>query len=467
MKPLRAGPTISLWLAVVVASLAVAHGQSGATKPRRIAVFGSSVANGTGDELAMEGYTGRLRELLASRGWEVLNQSRGGDNTVEMARFAPAGAPEPNVRYLLPVNPSYVVIGLSLGNEGIRNGTTRDEKDAIFKQFETGMRGLVDRSRQHGIAPVVSLCYTRNDFTDVEYEYVRRMNLLLSSWDVPTVNFLGAVDDGTGKWARGFWFDALHPNAAGHVEITRTFVPTLFEALERGKPMPRRPTSENFLRLTPGDLRVTFSPDDPIHPFAFGVTARAERDGTIATVSGTRLHMTIEGKTVDRGNGRPAVAFESAAFSPAGSFTARLAVDSGTWVYTSADGRVLRSKVRANGSWQQVLVSHYAARGETLLFVDGKLAGTISERLESTRFALGGTTTVDVKDLLLYRSALNADEASALHAGALLHASLELYSPLDNVRLEPGATVENLAQSMTSAKVSVGVQDHGRPAGGP
>ena len=67
-------------------------------RPRRIAVFGSSVANGTGDEFSKEGYTGLLRELLSARGWEVLNQSRGGDTTKTMApRFAPQGTPDPNV----------------------------------------------------------------------------------------------------------------------------------------------------------------------------------------------------------------------------------------------------------------------------------------------------------------------------------------------------------------------------------
>ena len=241
MTMLRIRRALSICAVIAIAAIAIAQAQSAAEKPRRIAVFGSSVANGTGDELAEEGYTGRLRELLAPRGWEVLNQSRGGDNTLRMAlRFAPHGVPEPNVRYLLPVNPSYVILGLSLGNEGIRDRATRAEKDAIFEQFATGMRGFVDRSREHGIVPIITLCYTRNDFTDVEYEYVRRMNLLLNSWDVPTVNVLGAVDDGTGRWARGFWSDALHPNAAGHVEITLTFVPTLFDALERGKLMPRR-----------------------------------------------------------------------------------------------------------------------------------------------------------------------------------------------------------------------------------
>src|SRR6476660_9125399 len=115
-----------------VALLVTLYGQSPASNlarrsenaeaaAHRIAVFGSSVANGTGDELGKEGYTGRLRALLAARGWEVLNQSRGGDNTKTMApRFAPEGEPQPNVRYLLPVHPNYVLLGLSLGNEGIR-----------------------------------------------------------------------------------------------------------------------------------------------------------------------------------------------------------------------------------------------------------------------------------------------------------------------------------------------------------
>jgi hypothetical protein len=37
-----------------------------------------------------------------------------------MTRFAPEGAPDPKTRYLMTVNPSYVVIGLSFGNENLR-----------------------------------------------------------------------------------------------------------------------------------------------------------------------------------------------------------------------------------------------------------------------------------------------------------------------------------------------------------
>ena len=215
------------------------------------------------------------------------------------------------------------------------------------------------------------------------------MNLLLNSWDVPTVNFLGAVDDGTGKWARGFWFDSLHPNAAGHVEITRTFVPTLFEALERGKPMPKRVASDNFAHLTPGDLRIAFSPPDPVHPFAFGFTARAQQNGTVATINGNRLDITIEPKKLERG-GRT-TEFESATFTTNGTFVSGVIIDQGRWAYRSATVGSSVPRYAPIGAWHQILLSHYTARGQTLLFVDGKLAGSIDERLEPTRFALGGT----------------------------------------------------------------------------
>src|SRR5258705_7210850 len=141
MRNLVIRPLLVVALAVSSLALIGAGTNSGPGAPapaRRIAVFGSSVANGTGDDLGQEGYTGRLRALLAPRGWEVLNQSRGGDNTKTMApRFAPDGTPAANTRYLLPVNPRYVLLGLSLGNEGIANVKTKEEKDAVFKRFET------------------------------------------------------------------------------------------------------------------------------------------------------------------------------------------------------------------------------------------------------------------------------------------------------------------------------------------
>ena len=446
---------------LIAAVLPLLHAQKTAAPVRRIAVFGSSVANGTGDDLGQEGYTGRLRALLAPRGWDVLNQSRGGDNTKTMApRFAPLGQPDPKVRYLLTVHPGYALLGLSLGNEGIQNGTTKAEKDAIYSQFETGMRGFVARSREHHIVPIITLCYTRNDFTQVEYEYTRRMNLAINGWDVPSVNFLGAVDDGTGKWAKGFWHDALHPNAAGHDELARTFVPTLFEALEQGKPAPVRSTATGFAHLAGGAPSITFAPDSSMHPFAFGVTVRASSDGAVAAISGSVLTASMAMKTEQRAGGRGALEFEATTLMSTTPFTVAIGVRNGVWTYTSSNGATVASTVRADAAAHHLVLSHYTARGETLFFVDGTLAGRAPERLEPKDFALGGPAAADFRDLLIYRSALNADEVAALESGRLLQASLEVYSPLTEMTFQPRGAVQNLAQSLTAARIGPGGVQH-------
>src|ERR1700722_18889954 len=118
------GRWIVALLAIVVSLQVAVLGQT--ARPRRIAVFGSSVAFGFGDEYGKEGYTGMLRAMLAPKGWEVLNQSRAGDTTESLAtRWAPEGTPDPETRYLTPVDPSYVVISLSLANEGIFEAETK------------------------------------------------------------------------------------------------------------------------------------------------------------------------------------------------------------------------------------------------------------------------------------------------------------------------------------------------------
>jgi lysophospholipase L1-like esterase len=450
-------------LVLVTAGIVQLHSQGTATRPRRIAVFGSSVAFGTGDEFNKEGYTGLLRAMLTSRGWEVLNQSRGGDTTKTMApRFAPERAPLPNVRYLLPVNPGYVVIGLSLANEGILEAETKEAKDAVFKQYASGIKGFIDRSRQNNIVPVVGLVYPRMSYTPIEYEYVRRMNLLQNSWDVPTVNFLGAVDDGTGKYARGFDFDDRHPNAAGHHEMVYAFVPTLFDALEKGKPLPAAPSEPaGFARVSGSIAPFTFTTEDPMHSFALAFSVRAESDGTVAAVTGSILDAKTEMKISSRGNS----SFESISLTPGPTFNETVRVENGKWIYQPANGAIVRSEIRADSQWHHIVLSHYTARGESLFFIDGKLIGKVAERLQPDRFVLAGPASADnraspkqadYKDLFLFRSALNADEAAALNEGKLLQASLEVYAPLGDAEFRPGSAVENRAQSMTFFKTGSG-----------
>ncbi len=447
------------------------HSQAPAARPRRIAVWGSSVANGTGDEFGKEGYTGLLREFFAPRGWEVLNQSRGGDTTKTMApRFAPEGAPVPNTRYLLPVNPGYVVIGLSLANEGIWEAKTKEDKEAVFKQYAAGIQGFIQRSRQNNIAPVVALVYPRMVYTPVEYEYVRRMNLLQNTWDVPTVNLLGALDDGAGRYTTGFDFDDKHPNASGHRELFYTFVPTLFEALEMGRPVPSRiEEGRGYARMvSSGFAPLGFSTRDTIHSFALSVDVRTQANGTVAGISGSTLSATSELK---KAGARGQTEFESITLLPDRvPFNARIEIQNGIWVYTSAKGIKVSSGISADARWHHIALSHYTARGETLFYVDGKLAGKVAERLEPRGFVIGGSGVdhegeggplpADYKELFLFRSALNADEVAALNAGKMVQASLEVYSPLTDAVFRLMTAVNNRAQSLSAFKFTIGRMLH-------
>jgi hypothetical protein len=432
----------------------VGYGQATRLHPHRIAVFGSSVANGRGDEFARDGYTGLLRVMMAQRGWEVLNQSRGGDNTKTlMARFAPEGAPDPKTRYLMPVNPSYVVIGLSFGNENLYESKTKAEKDAVYDGYLKGIRAVVDRARQNGIVPIVMLCYTRDLYTPEDYEYVRRANIEQATWDVPTVNVLGAIDDGKGHWALGW--DDKHPQNSGHHEFLYSFVPSLFEALEQGKPNPVKAASGGFARITSGAAPLTFAPAETMHPFALSIMVRTQNDGTLAAIIGS----TLAARTETRQNEEKP--FTATTLNADKSFAASLAVQNGKFGYKAAAGTFVDSGVRADTQWHNVVLSHFTARGETLLFVDGKLSGKVAERLEPNRFVVGGPGATgaaagpkqaDYKDMFLYRAALNADEAGALHAGKMLKGSLEIYSPLTDTDFKADSTIENRAQSLTALK---------------
>ena len=68
----------------------------------------------------------------------------------------------------------------------------------------------------------------------------------------------------------------------------------------------------------------------------------------------------------------------------------------------------------------------------------------------------------DYKDLFVFRSALNPDEAAALHEGKLLQASLEIYAPLNDAQFRQDGSIENRAQSLAVIKVGAGRVAHGK-----
>ena len=387
--------------------------------PYKISVFGSSVANGQG-ATDFKGYAylyGRQLEKRFNGGesvnpFQVSGVSIGGNTTVKLLK-----------RYDDLINDfgHYVIIGLSLGNEGIHNAV---EPEKIFEQFRDNMLTLIARVREDGKVPVVVNNYTRGDYDERDYSYIKRMNLLIHQWDVPSVNVLGAIDDGAGHWAEGYIADRAHPNTAGHEEFMCAIVPSLFDALKEGKPLPQRDMTRSYM-LKGGNV-VALSPEGNVHPFTVSVRIKGSDTGKLLSFSND---------ADSRSSGYISV------------------VDDGAIAYSSPTGGEITScgGMMSDGEWHDVTLTHYYALGKTLLYVDDCRIGETDERLTVGDIYIGdkdnARTSRSVSEIFFWRSALSPEEISAHHEGAMLKSSLEIYSPLN----PQGQTIENLAQSMNRA----------------
>ena len=139
-------------------------------------------------------------------------------------------------------SPNYVLVGLSLANQGY-NGDT----------YRTGLREIITLCEANNVVPIIGLCYA-NGWKASGYALTKQVNLeIQTQWNVSSINFLGGVDDGSGGWATGYWNDAGHPNDLGQIEMYYTIVPSLFDALALGKMYPR-PRQRND-----GEVRSTFT----------------------------------------------------------------------------------------------------------------------------------------------------------------------------------------------------------------
>ncbi|MFD2720407.1 GDSL-type esterase/lipase family protein [Hymenobacter monticola] len=399
-----------------------------AINPFKLTFIGSSVPFGVG-ATNNRGYTTLYSELLTQRStaglggpWATANVSVPGNNTIDVTnRFD---------NDVLPQNGKYVMIGLALGNEGILTGG-----QPIFDQFRTNLVQLIRHARANGLVPIVNNGYTRNDYTATQYTFTRQMNALIHGWNVPSVNLLGAVDDGNGRWATGYWFDALHPNDLGHAEMARTIVPSLLDALNANKALPTRRASNGvtFVRPTTGTTAnvIRFVPEAVVHPFTTAIRFKTTGAGRLVEIRDS-----------------------------AGIAAGNIRVDAnGVVTYQSAKGQTITGSVPVNNNrWHKLVLTHYYARGATMLYVDSVREGTVQERLRPTRLDIGGAAApgrVQFRDWLFYRSGMNQDEVWALAADSLLKSSLEIYAPLDGRRVATTDSLANLAQSLnTLARVA-------------
>ena len=370
------------------------------TDEYRISAFGSSVCNGEGAD-GNKGYAWLYGQQLGERysngesesPFYVSGISIGGNNTQNLLD-----------RYdeLTRNYSRYVIVGLSMGNEGIHES---GNKQATMNQFSTNMQRIISKIKADGMVPVVMNNYTRGDYTLEDYSYIKQMNMLIHEWDVASVNTLGAIDDGAGHWASGYQKDNAHPTTNGHKEFFYAMPPSLFDALVSGKAQPVRHSDGNML-LSNGKY-MKFKGEGTVHPFTVSVRVRGSQAGRLLTLmltTGTRFgHVDVDAE--------------------------------GHVVYTNPTNRKMTSAgTLDNDQWHTVTLTHYYAQGRTLLYLDGEAVGEQRERLNALADVMvGDADNSDTErmwsELFFWRAALSPDEVQGVCDGKMLKSSLELYVP--------------------------------------
>ena len=254
---------------------------------QRVCFFGSSVCRGVGAE-ALHGYAAQVSENLPT-GWESVNISVDGNNTYDLfARFD---------RDMTPVEAKYVVIGISLGNEGLHEKGAR-----AMLSYRENMPRLIRMLQEQGRVVVVTNNYPRADFNEVDYEDLCDVNLEVQQWNVPTINVFGTIDDGAGRWAAHLWngSDIYHPNQLGHEAMASAFPLTMWEALQAGKPLPE-------YICTQGDDNgvecVTFQPEGQVQSYTLSYVSADTTYTEVYSAAQKKLWLYANGQQVSATEG--------------------------------------------------------------------------------------------------------------------------------------------------------------------
>lgn len=410
---MRIQQTIITFLLIFCVSTHVISQENESPGNNKIVVLGSSVAAGWVTSYQEKydmhnGYAYRLARLLEPRGWEVVNISIPGfDTKSTIQRFADD---------VLPLEPGYVIIGLSMSNEGLETG----DPDSVSLSYETGIRKLIGLCRENNIRPVVGLCYSNDNYTEEQYSYLKKMNRKIASWEVPSINFLGVLDDGHGHFPEGYTFDPNHPDDRGHEEMFYAIVPDIFDALQADKTVfSANKAAEKMLDIRKKE--IIYVPGEVMHSFTLSFNFTYSGASVLLNIA------TAEGKR-----------------------TVSVAKDR----MLRYDGQQLPVKVDKIKP-HKFTITHQYLDGKTIVYLDDEAIYEVDEQLEPIAFTLGNTKSkLEVQKLLLYRAALNPEEIGMLNSGDLFNASLEVASlfTADDFELKDNA-LTNHALSLGNAVI--------------
>lgn len=396
---------------------------------KKIVIIGSSVAAGNGATDISLTWGFKFAQAMTARGYTVYNNSVPGHNVTNINARLHTDA--------LAYNPDYVVIGLSLGNEGISTATTDADRETIYEVYQNGIAKAIRAIRQHGAIPVIAGVYPRGDYTAVHRVFLLRFNRWIETQGVICWDFLSALDNGDGTWKAGTVSDPLHPNNTGHQAMFSAINLDAFDApVAQFGQTPSAYLSPGYVRTTAGNTpAAVFTPSTvpDSMTMAFWANLNPSSDSSIMGFTST--------------NGRVR--------NPGGA----------TWNITTPSGLNLATTagMRPN-AWQHFALTYSNITKGLSLYVDGVLAGTLdctSSPVTCDKFFIGGHSNQNLcipgryRDLIITRYPATVETIRGFMIGKYPLMSAEVISPMNEVLMDAtvGESWQNYAVATKTAKL--------------
>jgi len=183
----------------------------------KIVLIGSSVAAGHNAWL-MQGWAWQLEQALGEH--RFIHRAIAGTNvSITIDKFPSLVTAE---------QPHVVLVALSLGNEGLATCAVH-ERRAVQRRFECGLLQLIRMIRALGAQPMLGGVYPNGNYTPEHYALLQETHQRMLSWGVPVFDWLGALDDGKGRWQAQLCSDPAHPNTLGHRRMFEAIDLSLFQ----------------------------------------------------------------------------------------------------------------------------------------------------------------------------------------------------------------------------------------------
>ena len=380
------------------------------TEKRKVVIFGSSTAEGFYGS-STNSWWEKLKSVMSSKGWDVLQRSRSGGNT--------SGGIERFHSDVAAYQPDIVIIAFTLGNEGMTTGMNMDNKHNIKEQFKRNVLRIAAMARQNNIVPVIADQFPTKRYTGGFYQMARVVNKEFDALGLACINLMGAVDALTsdGQPLNLAMHDELHPNDAGHNAMFRAINPSMLEHVA-AVPMLERPRPgilySGVVSTTSAIAPISYIPKTQIDSFTvffrMKATAPVVAQRTWGAFNSNELRISNQdnaSKTIDlRGGGLSAP---------------------------------IISDVGLNDLKDHSVAVTFSALSKFVkLYVDGKLVGTdSSSTLVLDEFTLANRRVNGVlghsmgyKDFTVYRARLNDQQITDLHNGFVSMSGLDVFCPL-------------------------------------